>query len=91
MIGQPIFWHPLLVTLGEHLKDRSGDYLSRLGAFMDQETAEAEWASIVAETEADSITRHSERDAYEMGLRLEHVFGMANLLKRPVILLDGVT
>lgn len=46
----------------------------------------SEWADIIAECDPD----YSPCDNEMLGLRNIHVFGLANVLKRPILLVDSV-
>ena len=46
----------------------------------------SEWADIIAECDPD----YSPCDNEMLGLRNVHVFGLANVLRRPILLIDSV-
>lgn len=46
----------------------------------------SEWPCIIAECDADYVPV----DGDMIGLRTIHVFGLANMLRRPIILLDSI-
>ena len=45
---------------------------------------DSEWGDIIEESDPEYIPKHGEA----LGLRNIHIFGLANVLKRPIILLD---
>ena len=46
-----------------------------------------EWQDIVDECDVDFIPR----DGEPLGMRNVHIFGLANVLRRPIILLDSLS
>ena len=68
-----------------HLLERAADYKALLGDFMVGDSAE--WQDIVDECDVDFIPR----DGEALGMRNIHIFGLANVLKRPIILLDSLS
>ena len=83
LIGRELFWHALRVNLKSHIVSRLTTYKALFNDFIDQE----EWKDIV--NECDPFFRPQDGDA--LGLRPIHIFGLANVLHRPIILLDSLT
>ncbi|XP_054279644.1 deubiquitinating protein VCPIP1-like isoform X2 [Macrosteles quadrilineatus] len=81
LVGRQILWHPLRCHLQIHFKAYLDTYKKLLGEFI----TESDWQRIISECDPyfnppDDI----------VGLRPIHVFGLANLLRRPILLLDSV-
>ncbi|EDV29405.1 uncharacterized protein TRIADDRAFT_11306, partial [Trichoplax adhaerens] len=82
LVGSELFWHPLRVNLRFHLKCNQSRYRSLLRDFISDD----EWQEIIAEADPDFVPRNGE----SLGLRNVHIFGLANILKRPILLLDNL-
>lgn len=82
LVGRELFWHPLRCNLKRHLEEHLAKYKELLKDFVD----EKEWASIIAECDPDFLPPEGEL----LGLRNIHVFSLANVLRRPIILLDSL-
>ncbi|XP_073975367.1 deubiquitinating protein VCPIP1-like [Rhodnius prolixus] len=80
--GRELFWHPLRIGLKQHFSSNMEKYKSLLGNFINN----AEWSYIIDECDPD----YKPSDGSMVGLRNVHVFGLANLLRRPIILLDSI-
>ena len=76
--GTQLFWHPLREELHRHLRNNLTKYQQLLGAYI----TECEWPLIVEEADPYYLS-----DGATLGLRNVHVFALANILKRPIILL----
>uniref|UniRef100_A0A1B6F1W1 OTU domain-containing protein n=1 Tax=Cuerna arida TaxID=1464854 RepID=A0A1B6F1W1_9HEMI len=81
LVGRELFWHPLRVHLQQHFKDNLDTYKELLGDFING----SEWPCIIAECDPDFVPADG-----IVGLRPIHVFGLANILRRPILLLDSV-
>ncbi|XP_005099775.2 deubiquitinating protein VCIP135 [Aplysia californica] len=82
LIGWELFWHPLRVNLKQHLEENLEKYKMQFGDFIDS----SEWDLIIEECDPEFVPSGSE----PTGLRNIHIFGLANVLRRPIILLDSV-
>ncbi|XP_014261663.1 deubiquitinating protein VCIP135-like isoform X2 [Cimex lectularius] len=82
VVGRELFWHPLRIGLKHHFNINLEKYKSLLGNFINN----SEWPCIIDECEPD----YKPGDGSMVGLRNIHVFGLANLLRRPIILLDSL-
>ncbi|KAG0437708.1 hypothetical protein HPB47_017319 [Ixodes persulcatus] len=82
LVGRELFWHPLRCNLKRHLEEHLAKYKELLKDFVD----EKEWASIIAECDPEFLPPEGEL----LGLRNIHVFSLANVLRRPIILLDSL-
>lgn len=82
LIGRELFWHPLRCNLKRHFEENLQNYKELLKEFID----EREWDAIIAECDPDFVPSDGEL----LGLRNIHIFGLANVLKRPIILLDSL-
>lgn len=82
LTGRELFWHALRLALHRELSDRRDDYLAALAGFI----VDDEWPTIVAEAHPDYVPPADEM----LGLRPVHVFGLANVLHRPVVLVDSL-
>ncbi|XP_054279819.1 deubiquitinating protein VCPIP1-like [Macrosteles quadrilineatus] len=81
LVGRELFWHPLRVNLKKHFKDHLDTYEKLLGDFVNK----SEWSRIIEECDPNFASP----DGID-GLRPIHVFGLANVLRRPILLLDSV-
>ncbi|KAK3709537.1 hypothetical protein QZH41_018987 [Actinostola sp. cb2023] len=83
LIGREIFWHALMTNLQKHLKDNICKYRTLFMDFIGRE----EWDLIISEAGPD----FEPQDDQPLGLRNIHIFGLANVLHRPILLLDSVS
>ena len=83
LIGRELFWHALRENLRDHLLSRLDDYKRLFGDFVDVN----EWGDIIEECDPEFIPLNGEG----LGLRNIHIFGLANILHRPIVLLDSIT
>lgn len=83
LVGRELFWHALRENLQAHLRRNLPRYRALLSDFIDA----AEWPDIVGECDPLFVPP----DGVPLGLRNVHVFGLANVLHRPVILLDSLS
>ncbi|KAK3102693.1 hypothetical protein FSP39_013188 [Pinctada imbricata] len=83
LVGRELFWHSLRLNLMYHLKDNLFKYKELFKDYIDVD----EWEDIISECDPEFIPRNGE----PLGLRNIHVFGLANVLRRPIILLDSVS
>lgn len=83
LVGREIFWHALRANLKNHLKTELHKYKGLFRDFIHDE----EWKDIISE--ADPYFEPP--DGEGLGLRNIHLFGLANVLHRPIILLDNVS
>lgn len=82
LVGRELFWHPLRTSLKRHFEINLEKYKEQLKDFIDK----SEWDVIIEE--CDSDFRPCEGEIH--GLRNIHIFGLANVLHRPIILLDSL-
>ena len=83
LVGRELFWHALRHGLFQHLTDNLSRYKSMFKEFYEEE----EWEKIIAEAAPDYQPQHGEVH----GLRNIHIFGLANVLRRPIVLLDSLS
>ena len=83
LVGREIFWHALRENLKSHLKTELDKYKGLFRDFIHDD----EWKDIISE--ADPYFEPP--DGEGLGLRNIHLFGLANVLRRPIILLDDVS
>ncbi len=83
LIGRELFWHALRENLKSHFQVNVETYKQMFADFVDQD----EWADIIEECDADFVPQYGE----PLGLRNIHIFGLANVLRRPIILLDSLS
>lgn len=83
LVGRELFWHALRTNLHSHLKNNEKQYQEIFKDFISDE----EWADIIAESAPD----FKPPDGQSLGLRNIHIFGLANVLHRPIILLDSLS
>lgn len=82
LVGRELFWHPLRTHLKKHIDENKNIYKEMLQGFINA----SEWDVIIEECDPDYVPDESKGEI--LGLRNIHVFGLANILKRPIILLD---
>lgn len=82
LVGHELFWHPLMKNLKDHLILRKDDYKNLLSDFFE----DSDWDSIIKEADPNYLPATGE----VFGLRNIHVFGLANVLHRPILLLDSL-
>lgn len=83
LVGRELFWHALRHGLSSHLTANIERYKEIFKEFYEEE----EWEKIIAEAAPDFQPREGEVH----GLRNIHVFGLANVLRRPIVLLDSLS
>ncbi|XP_033752592.1 deubiquitinating protein VCIP135-like [Pecten maximus] len=81
LVGRELFWHALRLNLSDHFETNLSRYKEHFKEFIDVD----EWDSIIRECDPNFIPT----DGEPLGLRNIHVFGLANVLHRPVVLLDS--
>ena len=88
LVGRELFWHPLQVGLRRHLEQNVDRYKSLFADFI---TEESEWKQIIEESDPSYVPAASkDADASEIqGLGTVHIQALANLLHRPIIVLDA--
>lgn len=82
LVGRELFWHALRSNLHAHLTSNLQRYQNLFKEFYSTE----EWDGIVAEAGPD----WKPPDGQTLGLCNIHVYGLANVLRRPIILLDSL-
>lgn len=80
--GREFFWHALRVRLHEHLNLQRDGYLALLSEFVPTD----DWDLIVKEATPDYTPPHGD----VLGLSKVHIFALAQVLYRPIILLDNL-
>ena len=83
LVGRELFWHALRHGLYQHLTENIASYKTMFKEFYEEE----EWEKIIAEAAPDYQPQRGEVH----GLRNIHVFGLANVLRRPIILFDSLS
>ncbi|XP_039287040.1 deubiquitinating protein VCPIP1-like [Nilaparvata lugens] len=83
LVGRQLFWYPLRLGLKQHLTSHLEQYQALLGDFINR----SEWPCIIQECDPD----YHPLDDEILGLRNVHIFGLANLLRRPILLLDNLS
>ena len=81
VIGRELLWHSLRQNLKDHLQKENMKYRDLFQDFIDTD----EWDDIIREADPNYHPGTNE----PFGLRNMHVFGLANVLHRPIILLDS--
>lgn len=82
LVGRELFWHALRSNLHSHLSSNLQRYQDLFKEFYSTE----EWEGLVAEAGPD----WTPPDGQTLGLCNIHVYGLANVLRRPIILLDSL-
>ena len=83
LVGRELFWHALRHGLYRHLTENINRYKTMFKEFYEEE----EWDKIIAEAAPEYQPQQGEVH----GLRNIHVFGLANVLRRPIVLLDSLS
>ncbi len=83
LVGRELFWHALRTSLQAHLRANVQRYKEMFKDFYSEE----DWPDIIAEAGPD----FHPPEGQELGLRNIHVFGLANVLHRPIILIDSLS
>ena len=82
LVGREIFWHPLATNLKTHFVEHQTKYKNLFRDFIE----DTEWNDIISEADPNFVPTYGEMH----GLRNIHVFGLANCLHRPIILIDSL-
>ncbi|XP_071490949.1 deubiquitinating protein VCPIP1-like [Diadema antillarum] len=83
LVGRELFWHALRTNLKRHFEQNLAQYQALFRDFVDKD----EWQHIIQESDPDYFPGPNEL----MGLQNIHIFGLANVLRRPIILLDSLS
>ncbi|XP_044279844.1 deubiquitinating protein VCPIP1 isoform X2 [Varanus komodoensis] len=83
LVGRELFWHALRENLKKHFMENLTHYKALFHDFIDA----AEWEDIINECDPLFVPP----EGVPMGLRNIHIFGLANVLHRPIILLDSLS
>ncbi|CBY11973.1 unnamed protein product [Oikopleura dioica] len=78
--GTQLFWHPLRMSIKDHLQSNLLQYRRLMVNYVE----DSEWPVIIDEADPCYLSGGA-----TLGLRNIHVFALANVLKRPIILLDS--
>ncbi|XP_076837367.1 deubiquitinating protein VCPIP1 [Brachyhypopomus gauderio] len=83
LVGRELFWHALRENLKLSFKQNLDRYKALFQDFIDT----AEWEDIISECDPLFVPP----EGVPLGLRNIHIFGLANVLHRPIILLDSLS
>nr|XP_033789255.1 deubiquitinating protein VCIP135 [Geotrypetes seraphini]XP_033789256.1 deubiquitinating protein VCIP135 [Geotrypetes seraphini] len=83
LVGRELFWHALRENLKRHFKENLSRYKALFHDFIDAD----EWEDIINECDPLFVPP----EGVPLGLRNIHIFGLANVLHRPIILLDSLS
>ncbi|KAK7825073.1 hypothetical protein U0070_014830 [Myodes glareolus] len=83
LVGRELFWHALRENLKQHFQQHLARYQALFHDFIDA----AEWEDIINECDPLFVPP----EGVPLGLRNIHIFGLANVLHRPIILLDSLS
>uniref|UniRef100_A0A3Q3WH10 Deubiquitinating protein VCPIP1 n=1 Tax=Mola mola TaxID=94237 RepID=A0A3Q3WH10_MOLML len=83
LVGRELFWHALRENLKQNFKENLDRYKALFQDFIDA----AEWEDIINECDPLFVPP----EGVPLGLRNIHIFGLANVLHRPIILLDSLS
>ncbi|KAJ8277678.1 hypothetical protein GJAV_G00078500 [Gymnothorax javanicus] len=83
LVGRELFWHALRENLKQNFKENLDRYKALFQDFIDA----VEWEDIINECDPLFIPP----EGVPLGLRNIHIFGLANVLHRPIILLDSLS
>lgn len=81
LVGRELFWHALRANLKNHMVENLDKYKELFKDFVDKD----EWEAIIDECDPYYVPPEGEA----LGLRNIHIFGLANVLHRPIVLLDS--
>ncbi|CAK8684090.1 unnamed protein product [Clavelina lepadiformis] len=81
LIGRELFWHSLRRNLQDHLEQSLSTYMELFKEFHDKE----DWKMII-----DEAGPYFSSGGLTVGLGNMHIFGLCNVLKRPIMLLDSL-
>lgn len=82
LVGRELFWHALRENLQLHFQEKLSLYQMHFQDFI----RHSEWQEIIEECKPDFVPPEGEL----LGLRNIHIFGLANVLRRPIVLLDSI-
>ncbi|XP_035526351.1 deubiquitinating protein VCIP135 [Morone saxatilis] len=83
LVGRELFWHALRENLKQNFKQNLDRYKALFQDFIDA----AEWEDIINECDPLFVPP----EGVPLGLRNIHIFGLANVLHRPIVLLDSLS
>ncbi|XP_049604093.1 deubiquitinating protein VCPIP1 [Syngnathus scovelli] len=83
LVGRELFWHALRENLKQNFEQNLDRYKALFQDFIDA----AEWEDIINECDPLFVPP----EGVPLGLRNIHIFGLANVLHRPIILLDSLS
>ncbi|XP_035490011.1 deubiquitinating protein VCPIP1 [Scophthalmus maximus] len=83
LVGRELFWHALRENLKQNFKQNLDRYKVLFQDFIDA----VEWEDIINECDPLFIPP----EGVPLGLRNIHIFGLANVLHRPIVLLDSLS
>ncbi|XP_040028364.2 deubiquitinating protein VCPIP1 [Gasterosteus aculeatus] len=83
LVGRELFWHALRENLKQNFKQNVDRYKALFQDFIDA----AEWEDIINECDPLFVPP----EGVPLGLRNIHIFGLANVLHRPIVLLDSLS
>ncbi|KAM9323520.1 deubiquitinating protein VCPIP1 isoform 2-T2 [Pholidichthys leucotaenia] len=83
LVGRELFWHALRENLKQNFKQNLDRYKALFQDFIDA----VEWEDIVNECDPLFVPP----EGVPLGLRNIHIFGLANVLHRPIVLLDSLS
>ncbi|KAI5092945.1 deubiquitinating protein VCIP135 [Silurus meridionalis] len=83
LVGRELFWHALRENLKLSFKQNLDRYKALFQDFIDT----VEWEDIINECDPLFVPP----EGVPLGLRNIHIFGLANVLHRPIILLDSLS
>ncbi|KAI4893112.1 hypothetical protein NFI96_020638 [Prochilodus magdalenae] len=83
LVGRELFWHALRENLKLNFKQNLDRYKALFQDFIDT----VEWEDIINECDPLFVPP----EGVPLGLRNIHIFGLANVLHRPIILLDSLS
>ena len=81
LVGRELFWHPLIRNVNQNMRNHQQQYESLLCRFYSAEDID----QFIRETCPD----YQPEDGNQRGLTLVHIFVLAQVLHRPIILLDA--
>lgn len=83
LVGHQLFWHALCTNLRHHFEHMLDTYTSLFAEFVEK----TEWRRVIEESDPDYLPPSTSL----LGMTNLHLFGLANILHRPIILLDALS
>ena len=81
LVGNELFWHPLISNLNQNMMEKQEEYKEHLKSFFTCEDID----QFIRETHP----KYQPSDEKQFGFTLVHIFALSHVLRRPIILFDA--